>query len=110
MLKALLRAVTSDLVTFYNVFFNPLHLSCLLSSCLSNCARGLQLVNVRFAAADKEQKDLTNRLLTGEIESQVQTHLSPCTCHSARWATPGRGHAHSHSGDVAVNEPNIHLN
>ncbi|MCJ8729842.1 hypothetical protein PDJAM_G00110980 [Pangasius djambal] len=44
------------------------------SNCFEHLTRLLQnskLVNVRFAAADKEQKDLTNRLLTGEIESQV---------------------------------------
>ncbi|TSK42112.1 Neurobeachin-like protein 1 [Bagarius yarrelli] len=44
------------------------------SNCFEHLTRLLQnskLVSIKFAAADKEQKDLTNRLLTGEIESQV---------------------------------------
>ncbi|XP_062854156.1 neurobeachin-like protein 1 [Trichomycterus rosablanca] len=44
------------------------------SNCFEHLTRLLQnskLVNVRCGAADKEQKDLTNRLLTGQMESQV---------------------------------------
>ncbi|XP_076871278.1 neurobeachin-like protein 1 isoform X2 [Brachyhypopomus gauderio] len=44
------------------------------SNCFEHLTRLLQnskLINARYSAADKEQKDLTNRLLTGERESQV---------------------------------------
>ncbi|KAG9277810.1 neurobeachin-like protein 1 isoform X1 [Astyanax mexicanus] len=44
------------------------------SNCFEHLTRLLQnskLVNARCTSADKEQKDLTNRLLTGESETQV---------------------------------------
>ncbi|XP_035380132.1 neurobeachin-like protein 1 isoform X1 [Electrophorus electricus] len=44
------------------------------SNCFEHLIRLLQnsrLVNAQYIAADKEQKDLTNRLLTGVLETQV---------------------------------------
>uniref|UniRef100_A0A672MW73 Neurobeachin like 1 n=1 Tax=Sinocyclocheilus grahami TaxID=75366 RepID=A0A672MW73_SINGR len=59
---------TFDLLPFN---LNTLHFPLICPSVLAAFGSLRQLVNARCTAADKDQKDLTNRLLTGESEIQV---------------------------------------